>query len=123
VVLVAAVSIHGNIDPTALDDVDPWEAVCSDEFFVGGEEALLESAGDLGLEVLGPVAEEEDAALDDGERVLVVDFCVSKGVPWRSSSLSFMSTRLSSSPLSSSERTWLLKRKLFARFCSLRSRL
>lgn len=123
VVLVAAVAVHRDVDPPALDDVDPREAVGRDQLFVGGEEALLEAAGDLGLQVLGPVAEEEDAALDDRERVLVVDLCVAERVPWRSSSLSFMSTRLSSSPLSSSERTWLLKRKLLARFCSLRSRL
>lgn len=123
VVLVAAVAVHGDVDAAALDDVDARQAVGGDELLVGREEALLEAAGDLGLQLLGPVAEEEDAALDDGERVLVVDLCVAEGVPWRSSSLSFMSTRLSSSPLSSSRRTWLLNRKLFARFCSLRSRL
>ena len=73
VVLVTAVAVHRDVDAAALDDVDARQAVSSDQFLVGREEALLEPAGDLGLQVLGPVAEEEDAALDDGERVLVVD--------------------------------------------------
>lgn len=65
IVLIAAVAIHRNVDAAALHDVHAGHAVRSDDLFVGCEEALFESAGNFGLQVLGPVAKEKDAALDN----------------------------------------------------------
>lgn len=96
---------HENVDATVLYDEESRGGGGGDEFFVGGEESFLESARDFGLQRLRPMTEEENAALNYGEGVFVVYFCVAADVPWRSSSLSLSSTLFSSSTLSSSPRT------------------
>ena len=73
VFLVAAVAVHEHIDASVLYYIHARRPVCCDQFFVGSEESFFEALSYFGLHVLGPMTEEEDAGLDDGERVLVVD--------------------------------------------------
>lgn len=74
VFLIAAVAVHEHVDASVLYYVHARRPIRSNELFVGSEESLLESLSYFRLHVFGPMTEEENAGLNDGERVLVVDF-------------------------------------------------
>lgn len=58
------------------DDVDAFLAHCLQDWLVGDEDALDEALGYFCLQVLRPVADEEEAALDDVQSVLVQQGCI-----------------------------------------------
>jgi hypothetical protein len=68
--LVLAEPIEEDVDLAVLDDVDAFLPQRLQQLFLGRVERLLEAAGHAGLHLLGPAAEEEDAGLDDGQRLI-----------------------------------------------------
>lgn len=71
--MVTAVAVHEHVDASVFYYIHARCTVCGNQFFVGSEEALLESLSYFGLHVFGPMTEEENAGFDDCERVFVVD--------------------------------------------------
>lgn len=78
------------------------------ECFLGRVDGPDEFGGDVLLELFAPVAKEENAAFDDANVVVRVDFLMKVDVHYRISSLSLLMKWSSSSTLSSWLAIWLL---------------
>lgn len=96
------------------DDIETLLAEGLVHFLLGSEHEVLDVGGDDLLEVLAPATKEKDRGVDHRQRVLLVNFCISKEVLFLSYSLN-LSMRLCSSSGSSWKSLslfWLMRKLL-----------
>lgn len=71
VFLIGPIAAHGDVYPTFLDDVDSvFLSAAGKHQFVGREDSLLKSLGNLILHAFAPVAQVKDTGLHHIQRVL-----------------------------------------------------